>query len=354
MRIVVMLTDLTETVGGLQSFNRSLVRALDEISVRRGWETRVLALNDSGRCPPAVSAATRYEAFAGHRLRFVKASLAAGRRAEVVVCGHVHLAPVTLGLNGARRLLIVHGVDAWRRLPPLQRLGARRTDRILSVSQFTRDEMARHNGLAPERFTIFPNTIEPTGAAVPPALPAGRFILSVARLAATEQAKGIDRVIEALPAVPEANYVVVGDGADRARLEELAARLGVRPRVQFVGRVPAEQLAAYYHGCDVFVLPSRKEGFGIVFLEAMSAGKPCIGAAAGGVPEVIAAGVTGLLVPPEDVAGLSRALRELLRDEPRRAAMGQAGRDRFEREFAYPRFRERLEHTLVAMGGEKR
>ncbi len=347
MRIVVMLTDLLDVVGGLQSFNRAFVRALDEIAARRGWQVEVLALNDSGGRVPPVGPATRYTGFSGQRLRFAGASLAAGRRADLVVCGHVHLMPVTLGLNGARRVLVVHGVDVWKRLPPLQRLGVRQADRILSVSRFTRDEMARQNGLPPEQFAIFPNTIEPADDGASPALPAGRFILSVSRLAETERAKGIDRVIEALPAVPEAQYVVIGDGADRSRLEQLAERLGVRARVHFVGRVPAEQLTAYYRGCEVFVLPSRKEGFGIVFLEAMSAGKPCIGARAGGVPEVIADGVTGLLVPPDDVASLGRALLELLRDEPRRMAMGRAGRDRFEREFAYPRFRERLE-TLLA------
>ena len=102
----------------------------------------------------------------------------------------------------------------------------------------------------------------------------------------------------------------------------------------------------YYQACDVFVLPSLKEGFGIVFLEAMQYAKPCIGARAAAVPEVIVDGESGLLTAPGDPRSLERALTTLLTDEALRQSMGRAGLRRLETNFSFPAFRHRLEEVL--------
>jgi len=175
-------------------------------------------------------------------------------------------------------------------------------------------------------------------------------MLAVTRLAITEHYKRIDLVIKAMPAIsnhiPDAFCVVVGQGEDRPRLEKLAQDANVADRVVFTGFVADELLPSYYDACDLFVLPSLKEGFGIVFLEAMSHAKACVGALAGGIPEVIKDRETGLLAKPDSVDSFVECVVRLLSNGQERDVMGRRGKERLEREFAYEKFRARLERVL--------
>jgi len=170
-------------------------------------------------------------------------------------------------------------------------------------------------------------------------------LLSVARLVPR---KGIDTVIEALPAIlavhPTATYVVVGSGPDLARLERLARDLGVTHRVQFVGDVLDELLPDRFANADVFVLPTREirdddeiEGFGIAYVEAAAAGVPSVAANVGGVADAVTDGVTGVLVPPESPAAVSAATLRLLGDPILCAQMGNNARAAVERELNWDR-----------------
>jgi asparagine synthase (glutamine-hydrolysing) len=365
MRILVLLTDLFDAVGGIQTFNRALVKALDEIAEERGWTVTALVLNDRGGSDLigryCKSGRVRYRAFSRFKPGFAFAALREARIASTIILGHVHFAPLALGFRwlqpNGRMLLSVYGIDVWGRLPMLQRAGVGRVDKILSISAATRDQMISHNEIDGKRFDILPCTFDPLydHDAVPVArkelsLPSGRMILSVARLDPTERYKGIGRMIEALPTVlkelPDAFYVVVGGGEDRSRLEQIAVDRGVRDKVIFTGWVAYQVLPSYYQACDVFALPSVKEGFGIVFLEAMRYAKPCIGVRAGAIPEVIEDGKTGFLAEPGDTKTLADCLIRLLSKEELRREMGRAGQERLEREFSFGRFRERLEAIL--------
>lgn len=361
MRFLVLLTDLFDAVGGIQTFNRALVKALDEIAGNNGDKMSVLVLNDGGISELAraytTPQRTEYRGFAGNRRRFVLAALRASREADVILFGHVHFTPMAFAMNNVPKLLVVHGVDVWRRLFAFQRWGVGRIQHVLSVSRFTRDKMIKYNDVSSDCFSILPNTLDPCyknrkilKSREELGLPQGPMILSVSRLAAFEHYKRIDAVIEAMPAVlqkvPEACYVLVGDGADRARLEQIAKRARVAHRVFFIGRVSDDRLPLYYQACDLFVLPSLKEGFGIVFLEAMYYAKPCIGARSGGIPEVIEEGKTGLLVEPDNAESLTGAMVRLLTHDSLRQAMGKAGQQRLEREFSFEMFRQRLEKVL--------
>jgi phosphatidyl-myo-inositol dimannoside synthase len=367
IRVLGLLTDLFEATGGIQTFNRTLAKALDEIATERDWTVNLHVLNDRGgsllQPRYLASGRTRYVPFEGRRAAFALASASAAQRADLVLLGHVHFAPLLHAMRliqpTLKAYLIVYGIEVWKRLSWPRRTGALRADRVLAVSAATADWMARDNGIPPERFSVLPLTVDPfyrwNGS---PAwssrgelgLPSGPMILSVSRLDVTDRDKRIDLVIEAMPAVleqvPDAFYVVVGGGTDRTRLEEVAGAMGVRDRVYFIGRVPDERLPAYYQCCDVFALPSEQEGFGIVFLEAMAHAKPCVGVRAGGVPEVIEHGSTGFLADPSDVRGVARIIVRLLRDERLLEAVGRAGRARMERLYSFERFRGRLDAAL--------
>ena len=133
----------------------------------------------------------------------------------------------------------------------------------------------------------------------------------------------------------------MGQGDDQARLQALATQLGIAGQVTFHGSLAAPCLQAAYAQCDLFALPSGGEGFGIVFLEAMHHAKPCIGARAGGIPEVLVDGETGLLVDYGDVGGLAAALHQLWSDPALRDRLGAAGHQRLHTHFSPSRFKDR-------------
>lgn len=365
MKLVVLLGDMFDAIGGIQTFNRCLVKALDELAQKNGWEVTVLAMNDSGRSELMSRymnpARTHYRGFSSRRGRFVLSALRQATMADITVFGHVHLAPLVHALRltrpGAKNFLVVYGLDVTKALPFLRRGGAALMTRIISISAFTAREMQRWNRISRDRFVLLPCTLDPYYASEPdPAsrhdlgLPEGKMILTVSRLDARDGFKGVDTMVRAMPSVlsqiPDTFYVVVGDGTDRMRLQSLAETLGVADHVHFAGYVPDRLLPSYYQQCDVFVLVSTGEGFGIVFLEAMRFGKPCVGARAGAIPEVVEEGLTGFLVEPGDARGLADAMVSVLQDSALHAKMGQAGKERFSREFTFETFRNRLEVVI--------
>jgi glycosyltransferase involved in cell wall biosynthesis len=245
---------------------------------------------------------------------------------------------------------VAHGIEVWRPYSALERRVLRGADRILAVSEYTRRQMLRFcPELRPDRVVVVPNTFDPHFAPelndqvsnAPFALPR---ILTVGRLATSDTYKGFDTLIEAMPMVrrlyPAVRLRIVGKGDDLPRLTALAQRLGVAGSVDFLGPIPDEALRAEYAACDLFALPSRKEGFGLVYLEAMTYGKPCIGARAGGVPEVITDDI-GQLVEYGNLFELASAIADLVH-HPRSA---QAVRERAE-SFAFPVFTGRLAAAL--------
>lgn len=171
-----------------------------------------------------------------------------------------------------------------------------------------------------------------------------RVLLTVARLVPR---KGIDMVLAALPELaardPRLVYLVAGTGPDRPRLERLAAELGARDRVRFLGAVGDDALPGLYAAADLFVLPAREEprqdveGFGIVYCEAAATGLPVVAGASGGIVDAVRDGETGILVPPENAAALTAAIERILYDPGLRRRMGEAGRRAVEDHYHWKR-----------------
>ena len=144
---------------------------------------------------------------------------------------------------------------------------------------------------------------------------------------------GIDVLLQAFARLPEHNAEgrtlqlrLLASGPQQAAYQALSRTLGVQARVQFVGGVAAADMPAALQALDIFVAPSRRESFGVSVLEASACGLPVVASHVGGLPEVVDDGSTGLLVPPQDPRALAEALLLLANDEPRRRAMGAAGR----------------------------
>lgn len=170
-----------------------------------------------------------------------------------------------------------------------------------------------------------------------------KIILSVCRF---QRYKNIDMVLEAIPVVcqslPNIKYIAIGEGRETRALIKQAHRLNLEDKVLFLGQKDNEDIAKYFDLCDVFILASRKtvlkrkvlaEGFGIVFLEANSFGKPVIGGDSGGIPDAVIDGFTGLLVDSEDPKDIAWAITMLLKNEAAAKRLGENGRRRVEQEF---------------------
>lgn len=216
-------------------------------------------------------------------------------------------------------------------------LAARRSDALIAVSAYTaaglqqlgvgrRDQYhVIRNGIDLERFA------EPAGER-PNGLEGSPLLGAVASLTAE---KGLDLLLQALPplsaAHPHLRLFLLGDGPLRPALETQARALGLESRVRFCGNLP--DIRPYLQAFDLLVLPSRREGLGLVLMEAMAAGIPVVAARVGGIPELVGHGQQGWLVPPEDPVALSEAIAHLLADPQLRGALAQGGRERASREF---------------------
>jgi phosphatidylinositol alpha-1,6-mannosyltransferase len=176
-------------------------------------------------------------------------------------------------------------------------------------------------------------------------------VLIVGRMSSAERYKGHDELLESWSSVvrqcPGAQLVIAGQGDDVTRLREKAASLGLSNDVLFLGFVADGTLEALRRRVALFALPSRGEGFGLVYLDAMRAGLACIGGTHDAASDVIVHGETGVLVDPSDREALAASIVGLLRAPERRAAYGAAGKRRFEAEFTFERYCDRLRPILL-------
>jgi phosphatidyl-myo-inositol dimannoside synthase len=223
-----------------------------------------------------------------------------------------------------RLLMVAHGIEVWSGIHRLRRLALERLWKILCVSTYTKKRILEQvSALAESRLVIFPNALSDAWSLTKEAevstnirrLPE-KFILSVTRLDSAERYKGILAVLEAVTMLEDQSihYVVAGDGDDLEFLRGASVHLGIEARVHFLHAVTDEELRYLYRHCLSFILPSGKEGFGIVYLEAMFFGAPVIAAREKGVIDVVEDGESGLLVSYGDTIAIVAALERLIAD----------------------------------------
>jgi glycosyltransferase involved in cell wall biosynthesis len=267
---------------------------------------------------------------------------------RLVIAGHIGVAPVATALKKAGLAesvgVILHGIEAWRRCDWTDRLAARHADAVIATTRFTAEEFARLNDLNIGRAMVIPLAVGQSEIPMRLASTSGRQVrvLTVGRLVSSDEYKGIDTLINAMSLLkqhtPPVTLDIVGHGDDMERLREISRQCGVCNLVRFHGSVNDEMLEQLYTRCDIFALPSRAEGFGIVFLEAMRHGKPCIGGNHGGIPEVIDHEKNGFLVEHGDVAALSTAISRLAVSGDLRAEWGLNGQRKVASKYLFPTF----------------
>jgi phosphatidylinositol alpha-1,6-mannosyltransferase len=351
---LLLTPELFKSEGGIARILRLYLKALCEISGKEG-HVRLIALNDreidSGELNRYSNASlVEWEVSDRSRFGFCAAALRMGRRSDRIICGHVAQLPVAWAVAkfkpGLKYYAVAHGIEVWRPFSFLERLALRGASKVLCVSEFTRQQVLKFGGLRADQTAVLPNALDPdlSPSATTPAGKGPPIILSVSRLSLSESYKGIEHLVAAMPAVlaavPGARLRVVGRGDGLPSLQALAHRLNLHDSVEFVGFRSDHELLDDFAGCRLFALPSRKEGFGLVYIEAMAHGRPCLGARSGGVPEVIT-GDTGVLVDYGDVPGIAASIVAALgREWPLEPFLERV------RFFSYSSFRDRLSALL--------
>ena len=337
--------------GGIQYVGHLMAEALHRIHPS-DLELDIVSLLDDGNCPLRIPVA-EWSASKGTRRAFLRLLRHAIRRApDVIVVNHVNLLPylavAATGLRTPPVAVIMHGIEAWRPMNAARRFGLRRVTCMIYVSDFTRRRSVEvnpvlkrvparvcHHGLLTETARSANETGQTTPARSAP------FVLMIGRMASGEQYKGYEEMIRAWPEIrrhrPELELVLVGGGDDKPRLESIARDIS---GVSFAGQVSDADRDYYMSACEAFALPSRGEGFGLVYLEAMKAGKPVIAGSLDAGAEVIVDGATGRAIDPRVEQNVVSAVLEVTSESG--SQMGRAGQQRFLEEFTFESYANRF------------
>jgi glycosyltransferase involved in cell wall biosynthesis len=358
LRILYLVPELFGPPGGIARYCRTICRALTALSC----QVTVVALLDEDSAAEEASItfpAMYYRPCAGKRNLFLQRSvMQLRRRPDFILVGHPNLAPlgqVLAKVSGAKMISFIYGIDAWEPLSQPRRRALSAADCIVSISKFTAARAGTVNGLPMSKIRFLPPCRD---TPMPDADPVIRgssslSLLTVARMSLSEQYKGHDTVIRAMPKLlqefPDLKYNVIGGGDGRPVLETLAMEQGVGHSVIFRGIIGDDELMRYYHESTIFVMPSRFEGFGIVFLDAMACGKPVVAGNEDASVEVVRNGITGFTVAPQNIEAVAEAIAVLLRDKDLRDRMGRKGAEVVADEFGFDRFRHTLHQHLQAI-----
>jgi glycosyltransferase involved in cell wall biosynthesis len=363
MRILALIPEAFGGFGGIAAYNRDLLAALAESQLCEKVTVLPRLIRHAPVAPLPPRTELREKA-ANSRVRYVcelARVLIKRERYDVVLCGHINLLPfaeVARRLLRAKHVLLIYGIDAWCPTGwPITDCLATRTDLVISISQFTKQRFLSWSTVHDSQVHLLPNAIhlEEYGIGEKPyyleqryGLGGKKVLMTLGRLQQSEQQKGVDEMLEILPALlaeeKNLSYLIAGDGDARQRLEQKAASLGINRNVIFAGRVPDAEKADHYRLADAFVMPGRQEGFGFVYLEAMASGIPVVASSLDGSREAVLDGELGELANPDDREALKAAIRRALR-RPRHIPEGLGF-------FSYEKFRERLQRIIGGLSVE--
>jgi glycosyltransferase involved in cell wall biosynthesis len=371
MRILILTTDVWG-VGGIERYSRSFCRALalaapesERWLVSARPRSSGMADPELG-CPILLTKGPKTWTARKLWLAVTFPLLALRLRPTHLFALHINLAPLAqwvARMTGASYSVVIHGIEVWGILPYPKWRSLRGAQKVIAVSRFTAEMVRQRHGIPEHQFAFLPNITDLPLTDGQVSLPHVPTLLTVGRMAKEERYKGHEVVLRAMPQVlrqiPDARYVLVGDGDDRPHLERLAQRLGIAASVAFVGRVSDDALTRHYAACDVFVMPSKTvldpkrpkgEGFGIVYLEAMAHGKPVVGPNYGAPTEFLRHGENALLVDPDSPSEVAEALVYLLTHPEEARRMGERGRQLVAKEFTMDTMVRRLKNLLTELG----
>lgn len=320
--------------GGIEKVSKLVGKALHELQGENGNVDIWSMYDDRNDSEEKYFPARYFKGFGKHKMTFMAKAINKGRAADVVILSHINLLPVgyliKLASPATKLILIAHGIEVWEPFGMREKRMIPKCDLVLCVSEYTRNVLATVNHIPVEKLRVLNNCLdpfleEPVNSDKDEALLTkygfqkdDLILMTLTRLASTESYKGYDNVLESLPGLlkkhPNLKYLIVGnyDAKEKKRLDQKIAALDVDAYVSFSGFVPDEELATHFNLADIYIMPSWKEGFGIVFIEAMFYNKPVIAGNKDGSVDALLNGELGLLVNPESLEEITAAINKVI------------------------------------------
>jgi len=339
--ILFLTLETFSRTGGIQQVCRNLAKALQLIC----GQIMVYSMCDADHdLLDQYVGKTQFRGFCRNKLMFSFQTLRVARNYQTFVLAHINLLPIAYMIKliypTKRVIMLAHGIEVWKQLNRLQRYFVNRHAEIWAVSDFTKLKMITENKINPSQINVLHNCLDPYFQAPAcfekPYELLERYgltkeqpvILSVCRLARFEHGKGYDLVVQAIPellqSLPSIRYLIAGpcEFDERQRLEALIRKLGLEAHVSLLGAIDEKELCSHYLLADVFALPSQKEGFGLVLIEAAACGCMVVGGNRDGSAEALLGGKIGRLIDPKDAGQLADAVRSCLSDLSRSHSAG--------------------------------
>jgi phosphatidylinositol alpha-1,6-mannosyltransferase len=328
------------TTGGIQKMTRTLAHSLFHISKKGNWNFKLFSLYDSrydlmDRYLPAEN----YTGFGNHRIKLALKTIDTAAHADIVILSHINLSliGITIKLINPRcqLWLIAHGIEVWRPVNFIKKAFLKHfCDKIICVSGFTSKQMTHWHQSDPEKCVVLNNAVDPF-IKLPDTFekpeylmnryglsPSNQVIFTLTRLASSEQYKGYEQVIKAVSRLkcnfPAIKYILSGqyDQSEEIRIKDLINKYSVNEEVILTGFLNENELIDHFLLSDLFVLPSKKEGFGIVFVEALACGLPVICGNADGSTDAIRNGELGTAINVDDLDELEKTIVRYLNSPP--------------------------------------
>lgn len=358
-KILFAAVSIKKGAGGIAELSRQIVAALLELNSAGRIDLCVHVLDDAGPEPGDTlfqgSNLPQNRWFDGRRWSFALSLFTA--RAQLLLLDHVGLARLPSLIPQWVRtpyVLFIHGIEIWKQQRTDYHRSARNAEFLISNSEYTASKSRACYPDLPEIRICLPGKDMETGiqanADIPDFEMGPHDMLIVGRLSAEQRHKGHDHLLDALPLilarVPDARLIIAGGGDDRVRLEKKVVSLKLAGQVIFTGWLDQAQLNRLYQHSALFVMPSKGDGFGLVFLEAMMQRLPCVGLTGTAANEILEDGVAGVLVDREDRQEMANQLTALLLDPGRRQQLADAAFDRYQQVFQASHFKARLNIIL--------
>jgi phosphatidylinositol alpha-1,6-mannosyltransferase len=339
--------------GGIARVARLMARVIDEERISGRLEVAGLSLE---RLPPEAERWPRWLSARGSQPAMALAAHAATAWADACVYDFSGIARAHPRLPGLARpyLTWLHGIEVWEQARADRVARARAADVLLVNSEYTRKRAAGlHPGLEMAQVCWLATEEDDAPEVRRGSSDGAPTVLMLGRMSAGEAYKGHAEVIECWPrvveAVPDAELVIVGEGDQRRSLQDAARRTGAGDRIRFTGFVPDAGLPPLWRRATVFCMPSRGEGFGLAYVEAMRWSVPIVASIHDAAPEVNLEGETGFNVDLDRPGDLEERLVALLRDRDTAAVMGRAAHARWRAHFRFGAFRERFRPQLARL-----
>lgn len=311
---------------------RNLAHSLFHIAKQEEWKFKLFSMSDRRYdLMDQYVPSAKYIAFNNSRIRFALNSVKEGHDSDIVILNHINLSIIGIAvklINRKTRVwMIAHGIEVWRPLNFIKRTFlARHCDKIICVSNFTKQQMILRHRSDPNKCVVLNNAVDPfiklPNVFDKPEYLLNRYNLSrenqvvftLTRLASSEQYKGYEQVIKAVSELkktfPNIKYILSGqyDQEEEVRIRKLIDKCEVVKEVILTGFLEENELTDHFLLADLFVLPSKKEGFGIVFIEALACGLPVICGDADGSIDAIKNGTLGTAINVDDSGILQEAI----------------------------------------------